>query len=87
MNLDSVHGSIHGFVHGVVHGLDYGLVHGLVHGTWFIVFFLNMVDYSVFFPPRSTLSLDTKNVPRAVWVAICLIKRFSSVLHLNDGVV
>ena len=59
MNLDSVHGSVHGFVHGLV----YGLVHGLVYGTWFmvslIVFFLNMVDYPLFFPSRSTLTLDT----------------------------
>ena len=49
-----------GSVHGFVHGLVYGLVHGLVYGTWFMVslimFFLNMVDYPVFFPSRSTRS-------------------------------
>ena len=42
MNLGSVHGFVHGFVH------------GLVYGTWFMVslimFFLNMVDYPLFFP-------------------------------------
>ena len=63
MNLGSVHGSVHGFVHGFVLGLVYGLVHGLVYGTWFMVslimFFLNMVDYPLFFPSRSTLTLDT----------------------------
>ena len=59
MNLGSVHGSVHRFVHGLV----YGLVHGFVYGTWFMVslimFFLNMVDYPLFFPSRSTLTLDT----------------------------
>ena len=59
MNLGSAHGSVHGFVHGLV----YGLVHGFVYGTWFMVslimFFLNMVDYPLFFPSRSTLTLDT----------------------------
>ena len=52
MNLGSVHGFVHGFV--------YGLVHGLVYGTWFMVslkiFYLNMVDYTVFFPVLSTLT-------------------------------
>ena len=55
MNLGSGHGSVHGSVH--------GFVHDSVHGTWFMVslimFFLNMVDYSLFFPSRSTLTLDT----------------------------
>ena len=55
MNLGSVHGFVHGFV--------YGLVHGLVYGTWFMVSlimsFLRMVDYPLFFPSRSTLTLDT----------------------------
>ena len=59
MNLDSVHGSVHGFIHGLV----YGLVHGLVYGTWYMVSlimsFLRMVDYPLFFPSRSTLTLDT----------------------------
>ena len=59
MNLGSVHGSVHSFVRGLV----YGLVHGFVYGTWFMVslimFFLNMVDYPLFFPSRSTLTLDT----------------------------
>ena len=63
MNLGSVHGSVHGFVHGLVYGLVHGLVHGFVYGTWFMVslimFFLNMVDYPLFFPSRSTLTLDT----------------------------
>ena len=63
MNLDSVHGSVHGFVHGLVYGLVYSSVHGLGSGTWFMVslimFFLNMVDYLLFFPSRSTLTLDT----------------------------
>ena len=59
MNLGSGHGSVHGSVHGFVHGF----VHDLVYGTWFMVslimFFLNMVDYPLFFPSRSTLTLDT----------------------------
>ena len=58
MNLGSVHGSVHCFVHGFV----YPLVHALVYGTWFMVslimFFLNMVDYPVFFSSMSTLTLD-----------------------------
>ena len=56
-------GSVHGFVHDFVHDFVYGLVHGLVYGTWYMVslimFFLNMVDYPLFFPSRSTLTLDT----------------------------
>ena len=59
MNLGSVHGSVHGLVYGLVHGL----VYGLVFGTWFMVslimFFLNMLDYPLFFPSRSTLTLNT----------------------------
>ena len=54
MNLGFVHGSVHGFVH--------DLVHDLVYGTWLmlslIMFFLNMVDYPLFFPSRSTLTLE-----------------------------
>ena len=54
-----VHGLVHGFVHGFVHGLVYGLIHGLVYGTWFMVslilFFLNMVDYPLFFSSRSVV--------------------------------
>ena len=50
-------------VHGLAHGLVYGFVHGLVYGTWFMVslimFFLNMVDYPLFFPSISPLTLDT----------------------------
>ena len=53
----------HGYVHGYVHGCVNGFVHDLVSGTWFMVsfimFFLNMVDYPVFFPSMSTLTLDT----------------------------
>ena len=63
MNLGSVHGFVHGFV--------YGLVHGLVYGTWFMVslimFFLNMVDYTVFFPVLSTLTWDTLLTIRSTW--------------------
>ena len=39
------------------------MVSFLVYGSWFMVsfimFFLNMVDYPVFFPSMSTLTLDT----------------------------
>ena len=39
------------------------MVHGLVYGAWFMVSlimsFLRMVDYPLFFPSRSTLTLDT----------------------------
>ena len=60
MNLGSVHGSVHGFVHGLVYGLAHGLVY---YGTRFMVSlimsFLRMVDYPLFFPSRSTLTLDT----------------------------
>ena len=56
MNLGSVHGSVHSFVHSLV----YGLVHGFVYGTWFMVslimFFLNMVDYPLFFSLMFTLT-------------------------------
>ena len=58
MKLGSVHGSVHGFVH--------GLVYGLAYGTWFMVslimFFLNMVDYPVFFPSMSTLTLTLDTI-------------------------
>ena len=53
MNLGSVHGFVHGFVH------VWFMVWFMVHGSWFIMLFLNMVDYPAFFPSRSTLTLDT----------------------------
>ena len=63
MNLGSVYGFVLGFV--------YGFVYGLVYGTWFMVslimFFLNMVDYTVFFPVLSTLTWDTLLTIRSTW--------------------
>ena len=51
MNLGSVYGFVHGFVYVLVHGLVYGVLN--IHGV------LRMVDYPLFFPSRSTLTLDT----------------------------
>ena len=57
------YGLAHGSVHDFVHGLVYGLVQGF--GLWYMVmvslimFFFNKVDYPLFFPLRSTLTLDT----------------------------
>ena len=71
MNYGSVCGFVHGFVHGLVYGLVYGLVHGFVYGTWFMVslimFFLNMLDYPLFFPSRSTLTLNTIATLSGTW--------------------
>ena len=47
------------------------MVHGLAYGSWFMVslikFFLNMVDYTVFFPVLSTLTWVTLPTLRSTW--------------------
>ena len=58
-----VHGSIHYLVHGSVHALIHGLVHDLLKMS-LIMFYLNMLDYPVFFPLLSTLTWDTVLTPR-----------------------
>merc|ERR1719411_2492444 len=57
---------------GSVHGFVRGLVYDLVYGTWFIMvslimLFLNMSDYTVFFPVLSTLTWDTLLTLRSTW--------------------
>ena len=53
------------------HGSIHSFVHGLVYGTWFMVslimFFLNMLDYPLFFPSRSTLTLNTIATLSGTW--------------------
>ena len=44
----------------MVHGSVHGFVHGFVHG-------LTTVDYPVFFPPMSTLTLDTIVTLSGTW--------------------
>ena len=58
-------------VKALVYGLAHGSVHGLVYGTWFMVslimFFLNMLDYTVFFLVLSDLTWDTLLTLRGTW--------------------
>ena len=60
MNLGSVHGSVHGFVHGLESHSDHLKLS-------LIMFSLNMMDYTVFFPVLSTLTWDTLLTLRSTW--------------------
>ena len=54
------HGSVHSFVHGLESHSD--------HLTLSVImFYLNMLDYTVFFPMLSTLTWDTLLTLRSTW--------------------
>ena len=57
---ESWHGSVHGFVHGLESYSDHLKLS-------LIMFYLNMLDYSVFFPMLSTLTWDTLLTLRSTW--------------------
>ena len=54
------HGSVHSFVHGLESHSDHLKLS-------LIMFYLNMVDYTVFFPVLSTLTWDTLLTLRSTW--------------------
>ena len=54
------HGSVHSFVHGLESHSDHLKLS-------LIMFYLNMLDYTVFFPMLSTLTWDTLLTLRSTW--------------------